>query len=116
MNSFTKSLPTVRCLFTKEILFFRSQSKVSQDSKLRMASTLSIETLRSKSTLASELIEKLKTQIEQIKLASSPAAMADRAKNLQKENEELKKKVEQLKKELETAEAKNSNYKAGKII
>ena len=78
-----------------------------------MASTLSIEALRSKSTLASELIEKLKTQIEQIKLASSPAAMADRAKNLQKENDQLKNKVEQLKKELDAAEAKNPNFKAG---
>ena len=113
MNSLTKSLPTVRCLLTKEILFFRSQSQVSQGSRLSMASTLSIEALRSKSTLASELIEKLKTQIEQIKLASSPAAMADRAKNLQKENDQLKNKVEQLKKELDAAEAKNPNFKAG---
>lgn len=72
-----------------------------------MSSTLSIEELRAKSAQANELIEKLKHQIEQIKLASTPASMAERAKNLQKENEVLKKKVEELKKELENAESKN---------
>jgi hypothetical protein len=73
-----------------------------------MSSTLSLEELRAKSTQASELIEKLKRQIEQIKLASTPASMAERAKSLQQENEALKKRVEELKKELEEAEGKSN--------
>lgn len=80
-------------------------------------SSLSIDELKVKSGQASQLIERLKNQIEQIKIASSPANMAERAKNLQKENEELKKKVENLKSQLESAESKNplgnlSNVKA----
>jgi len=69
----------------------------------------SIEELKLKSNQANELIESLRSQIEQIKLATSPAYVADKAKSLEKENTELRAQVEQLKKQLEEIEAANSS-------
>ena len=71
-------------------------------SSIKMAS---IEELKLKSKQANGLIESLRSQIEQIKLATSPAYVADKAKNLEKENTELRAQVEQLKKQLEEIEA-----------
>jgi hypothetical protein len=117
MNLLLKqSLASVSLFKSSHQLCFRSLK--SPYSCLRMSSTLSLEELRAKSTQASELIEKLKRQIEQIKLASTPASMAERAKSLQQENETLKKRVDELKKELEEAEGKsklnNAIFKNGR--
>lgn len=100
LKSFASSVST-------DLILFRSLSKPFSSSLRKMSSTTTVEELRSKSSQASQLIEKLKQQIDAIKVASSPANMAERAKNLQQENETLKKKVEALKKQLEAAEAKN---------
>ncbi len=99
-----KCLPSVSSFTCSSQLIFRS---LKPDYFSRMSSTLSIEELTAKSAQANELIEKLKNQIEQIKLASTPASMAERAKNLQKENEVLKKKVEELKVQLDEVEHKS---------
>jgi predicted nucleic acid-binding Zn-ribbon protein len=104
MNHLLKSFATK---VSTDLLLFRSLSKPFNSNLRKMSSTITAEDLRAKSAQASELIEKLKQQIEAIKVASSPANMAERAKNLQQENETLKKKVEELKRQLEAAEAKN---------
>lgn len=64
--------------------------------------------LRDRSQKANEIIEKLKHQIEQIKLQTTPVYMAKRVGELKGENEKLKKRVDELKKELEEAEAGKS--------
>jgi regulator of replication initiation timing len=96
------------CLKTLKIISFRSDNLsrsylFTSKSFIRMSATL--EQLKLRSTQASEVIEKLKKQVEQIKLQTTPAYMAEKAKTLQKENELLKKRVDELKKELESAEA-----------
>jgi len=70
-----------------------------------MDSTKMVTELREKSRKADEMIEKLRAQIEQIKIQTTPAYMASRVGELKGENEKLKERVEVLKKELETAEA-----------
>ena len=64
--------------------------------------------LQERSKKADDMIKTLKTQIEQIKLQSTPDFMSKREQELKNENEKLKKRVEELKKELESAEAANS--------
>lgn len=115
MAHFLKNLASVS-FNTSQTLLFRSLTKASSFTNLVKMSSLSIDELKVKSGQASQLIEKLKNQIEQIKIASSPANMADRAKNLQKENEELKKKVENLKSQLESAESKSKYLQLGSLI
>lgn len=65
----------------------------------------SLTELKQRSQKADEIIEKLKHQIEQIKLQTTPEFMAKRVVELKSENEKLKKRVDELKKELEAAEA-----------
>jgi len=98
-----------KCLKTLKIISFRSDNLsrtflFDSRSFLKMSATL--EQLKLRSNQANEVIEKLKKQVEQIKLQTTPAYMAEKAKTLQKENELLKKRVEELKKELELAEGK----------
>lgn len=116
MNRIIKSF-AVECLSTTNILLFRSNKllnshKLNELTLKKMVNTLSIEELKNRSVQATELIEKLKKQIEQIKLQTTPAFMSEKVKTLQSENEQLKKEVEVLKKELEDAEAQtgSSNY------
>jgi aminoacyl tRNA synthase complex-interacting multifunctional protein 1 len=72
-----------------------------------MSAVTTLEQLKLRSVQANQVIEKLKHQVEQIKLQTTPAYMADKAKSLQNENVLLKKRVEELKKELEIAESKS---------
>ena len=65
----------------------------------------SLTELKQRSQKADEIIEKLKHQIEQIKLQTTPEFMSKRVVELKSENEKLKKRVDELKKELEAAEA-----------
>lgn len=65
----------------------------------------SLTELKQRSQKADEIIEKLKHQIEQIKLQTTPEFMSKRVVELKGENEKLKKRVDELKKELEAAEA-----------
>jgi len=73
--------------------------------------TLSVEELKKKSAHADELIEKLKKQIAEIKMSTTPAYVAEKSKTLQQENEVLRKQVDELKKELEQVELKNKSNK-----
>jgi chromosome segregation ATPase len=75
--------------------------------------TVHINELKLKSQNANQLIEKLKHQIEQIKIQTTPNYVADKIKNLKSENESLKKRVEELKKELEEAEAGKASSSIG---
>lgn len=109
-----------RFLNSAEILLFRSKplnnftlksNKFRNLQLAKMVNTLSIEELKQRSTQATDLIEKLKKQIEQIKLQTTPAYMAEKVKTLQNENEKLKQEVELLKKELEAAEAARGSRK-----
>lgn len=72
-----------------------------------MSAVTTLEQLKLRSVQANQVIEKLKQQVEQIKLQTTPAYMAEKAKTLQNENVLLKKRVEELKKELETVESKS---------
>ena len=69
--------------------------------------SISLEQLKVKSSQADVLIDKLRQQIEQIKLQTTPAFMSERAQTLKRENELLKKQVESLKVELSEVEAGN---------
>lgn len=102
----------LKCIKPLEIISFRSVFDLKYkllnlnfDSLLKMTGTVTLEQLKQRSAQANEVIEKLKKQIEQIKLQTTPQYMAERAKTLEKENVVLKKRVEDLKKELENAEA-----------
>lgn len=88
----SKTLTSVQLLFRSAIT--RNLHKMTN-----------VEELKLKSKEANELIQSLKNQIEQIKLSSTPAYMAEKAKSLETENSQLKLKVEELKKQLEQAEA-----------
>ena len=95
-----------KCL---KIISFRSKTfafshSLNLNSTFKMSATL--EQLKLRSAQANQVIEKLKKQVELIKLQTTPAYMAEKAKTLQKENDLLKKRVEELKKELELAESK----------
>ena len=65
----------------------------------------SVEELKQRSAQADELIQKLKTQIEQIRAQTTDAHKSERVKQLQKENQDLKRRVEDLKQQLEAAES-----------
>ena len=97
-----------KCL---KIISFRSKAITYNfllDSKSILKMSATLEQLKLRQAQASQVIEKLKKQVELIKLQTTPAYMAEKAKVLQKENELLKKRVEDLKKELELAESKKS--------
>ena len=108
-----------KCFKTLKIVSFRSDNLYrnylfTSKSYLKMNATL--EQLKLRSSQANEVIEKLKKQVEQIKLQTTPAFMAEKAKSLQKENELLKKRVDELKKELEAAEAKKGGSNKGSTV
>lgn len=81
-----------------------------------MDSSITLNELQQKSKQANEVIEKLKHQIEQIKIQTTPGYKTERIKQLKTENESLKKKVEELKKQLEAAEKSTSNFSKLNII
>jgi aminoacyl tRNA synthase complex-interacting multifunctional protein 1 len=67
---------------------------------------MSVQELKKKSEQSTKFIEKLKHQIEQIKLSSTPEYIINKTNELKKENADLKSKVEKLKNDLEEAEKK----------
>lgn len=71
-----------------------------------------LEDLKLKTTQSSQLIEKLKRQIELIKLANTPAYIAEKKASLTAANAQLKSQIEKLVKDLEQAELKNPKAKA----
>ena len=113
MNGTINIKPIISNLFFsfRSINFITSKSTLFHQLERKMSNAVNIEELKQRSVQADELIKKLKSQIEQIKLQTNESYKKERTQRLQKENEELKKKVEILKKELDAVEAKRGSGK-----